>query len=62
VLARKECEAMAAEKRIAVVSRLPEEGLPVPADFGSWPSFRNSGGEFVKYIPADSFVTVSHTG
>ncbi len=61
VLARKECEAMAAEKRIAVVSRLPEEGLPVLADFGQLAQvFRNLVENSVKYSPADSFVTVSH--
>ncbi|QLA17889.1 HAMP domain-containing sensor histidine kinase [Desulfolutivibrio sulfoxidireducens] len=60
VLARRECEAMAAEKRIAIKSRLPEEGVPVLADFGQLAQvFRNLLENSVKYSPAESFVTVS---
>ncbi|KUG28361.1 phosphate regulon sensor protein phor (sphs) [hydrocarbon metagenome] len=61
LLARKECESMAEEKRIAIKSRLPGEGVAVLADFGQLAQvFRNLVENSVKYSPEGSFVTVSH--
>ncbi|NMC48116.1 MAG: GHKL domain-containing protein, partial [Desulfovibrio sp.] len=60
-LARRECEAMAGQKRIEIKSRLPEEGEWVLADFGQLAQvFRNLLENAVKYSPEGAFVTVSH--